>query len=129
MAGADKAAGAGSVSCTSRAFCFAVGYGTATQFDGASWSAPVTVDGGRNVALAVSCVDPSFCVTVDDEGRGFSYNGKVWAAARSIDTSVAPWVYEAFGGAAFLFGLIFFIALVGRFGRSSPSDTNRGMTM
>ncbi len=78
-----------SVSCPTATFCMAVDESgnNALQWNGAVWSAPVSVDpGGDRVELtSVSCASASFCAAVDTLGRALTWNGRWWTAPRPVD--------------------------------------------
>jgi hypothetical protein len=59
------------VSCTSTAFCVAIG-DTAdgrveSTFEGSAWSDRALIDDRKYVAT-VSCISPSLCVAIDNDG-------------------------------------------------------------
>ncbi|MGA2454225.1 MAG: hypothetical protein ABSG93_11955 [Solirubrobacteraceae bacterium] len=58
--------------------------GNALTYNGSSWSAPTSIDGGR-VLNSVSCPSSSFCVAVDRPGNALIYSGGAWSAPASID--------------------------------------------
>ena len=63
--------GATGVSCASASFCAAVGFGSATTFDGSSFTTPVSISATPGVPLplmSVSCPTTSFCAAT-----GFAY--------------------------------------------------------
>ncbi len=78
-----------SVSCPTATFCMAVDeFGNnALQWNGTSWSAPVTIDpsGDRVELTSVSCPTVSFCVAVDSLGRALTWNGRWWSGPLPID--------------------------------------------
>jgi hypothetical protein len=77
------------VSCPSGTFCVAVDESgnNARTWNGARWSAPVTIDpGGFRVELtSVSCASRAFCVAVDSLGREVTWSGGRWSGPRAID--------------------------------------------
>jgi len=76
----DSKAAINAVSCASPTFCVGVGGwgGTASTYDGTSWSAPVVVDSGETL-VSVSCASASFCVTMGThDGKAFVFDGTGW---------------------------------------------------
>jgi hypothetical protein len=78
-----------SVSCPTASFCMAVDESgnNALEWNGRSWSRPMTIDpGGFRVELtSVSCSSTSFCVAVDTLGRALTWNGRWWQSPVTID--------------------------------------------
>jgi hypothetical protein len=58
--------------------------GNALTFNGSTWSAPTSIDGGRRLT-SVSCPSSSFCAAVDSNGNALTFNGSSWSAPTSID--------------------------------------------
>jgi hypothetical protein len=55
---------------------------------GLTWSPPEIVDratAGQGTPAAVSCVNATFCMAVDDGGNAIVFNGRAWSHAVSID--------------------------------------------
>ena len=75
------------VSCVSPTYCVAVNNaGDALTWNGTTWSAPTSVDGGGGLA-AVSCVSTTFCVAVSSSGDYVAFNGSGWSLPQTIDPS------------------------------------------
>ena len=63
------------VGCASLTFCVAVDQtGNALSFNGSSWTAPLSVDGGNHLT-SVSCPSASFCLAVDAPGNQVQFDG------------------------------------------------------
>lgn len=81
----------GSVSCSSRSFCIALGASFpalgkvvdyALTYNGHSWSSPVHIDTNGELG-SVSCTSPSFCVAGGDTST-LTYSGGSWSTPTSI---------------------------------------------
>ena len=100
----DPAAdGLTSVSCPSQSFCLAFDDdGYYLTYNNGQWSEPMSVDpqvvgigpvfgnGNHNffsVPDSATCVSPSFCMAVDEEGDALIYNGQTWSGPAKVDPS------------------------------------------
>jgi hypothetical protein len=77
------------VSCPTSTFCIAVGGQFAETWNGTSWSSPVRIDPGEDLA-SISCSSPMFCEAVDYFGDALTYNGLSWSPADNIDPGGGP---------------------------------------
>jgi hypothetical protein len=81
----------GGISCPSASLCVAVGqngtFETSTT-GGSTWTVPQTIKSGVNLQ-AVSCASTGFCMSVDNAGNAYTYNGSAWSAPTPIDTATA----------------------------------------
>ncbi|HEX8078889.1 MAG TPA: hypothetical protein VF557_01630 [Jatrophihabitans sp.] len=88
-----QANGPAVISCSSAGTCglieAASTKATAAMFNGASWSAPQTVDYLPGDLTGVSCTAASFCMAVETGGHALSYNGTAWTSPKQIDGGVA----------------------------------------
>ncbi len=72
--------GVTAVSCPTSTFCVAVDRsGGASDFNGTSWSTPVTID-ANNAMLSITCPTTTFCVATDAEGNYVMMNDATWGA-------------------------------------------------
>ena len=96
QSGVDSTGQLLSVSCPSATFCIAGDSdGAVIEWNGISWSPPVTIDPSTstttadNVLTGVSCAGTTFCVAVDSTGRALVYNGQAWSAPTRVGAGAA----------------------------------------
>lgn len=90
------------MSCPTDGFCAAVDgtYGYAFEWDGSTWSKPVTVDpvvadstaqvnAGKSlnlIVMSVACASPTFCPALDTAGNATTFNGRTWSKLAQVAT-------------------------------------------
>lgn len=85
------------ISCTSAAFCVAVGQGASFIWNGSSWTA---LDLGlARPVVAVSCVGSTFCIAVGPDAAA-EYDGSSWEAIESVSATSVSCVSTEFCMAA-----------------------------
>jgi hypothetical protein len=89
-----------SVSCASARFCVAgggiiqghhAGAGVVSSWNGTAWTtakviAPFLPSNTHTFIDSMSCINPSFCVAADGNGREFQWNGRVWSPIRTLES-------------------------------------------
>jgi hypothetical protein len=89
-----------SMSCTSAAFCEAVGTSAAYNWNGSQWTAQTLPSSMSSAAITgVSCVSAKRCEMVgegnvngDDVGLAAAWNGSAWSSQSTPNPAKATWV-------------------------------------
>jgi len=82
---------AGGISCASSTFCIGGDkQGHIYNFNGSTWSLPLSIDGSGRTIEATSCPTVTFCVAVDDAGQEISFNGTSWSSPVLISGPYGP---------------------------------------
>jgi len=75
------------VSCATLTFCMATAGGQAAVFNGAAWSAPVTISDVDQIE-SLSCPSDSFCMAVSAVGLAYTYTTSGWSPSADADSPV-----------------------------------------
>jgi hypothetical protein len=72
------------LSCPSTSFCMALGSGTYSEFNGATWTPNRPFAPGSYGSGSVSCTSAKFCVAIESNGSATIFDGASWGAPVAI---------------------------------------------